>query len=138
MVTKNPSLNQLRELVHRGSRDNPHLTSRLEKAAFLLLLRPIVSLGDQRFQVGSEDGLRCYEIVNGHCQCHDYVRHGAGHPCKHRLALAFHQRLECSKLPFPSLESESSSDNLLKTVSNPGGHREGASEPGDHLDTDQR
>ncbi len=52
MLPKNPSLDQLRELVQRGSRDNPHLTSRLEKAAFLLLLRPIVSLGDKRFQVG--------------------------------------------------------------------------------------
>ena len=96
MVAKNPSLDQLRELVYRASRDNPHLTSRLEKAAFLLLLRPIVSLGDQRFQVGSEDGLRNYEVLNGHCECSDYLRHGPGHPCKHRLALALHQRLECS------------------------------------------
>ena len=96
MVAKNPSLEQLRELVHRGSRDNPHLTSRLEKAAFLLLLRPIVSLGDQRFQVGSEDGLRSYEIVNGHCQCSDYLRHGAGHPCKHRLALSLLHSLNAS------------------------------------------
>ncbi len=93
VIARNPSLDRLRELVHRGSRDNPHLTSRLEKAAFLLLLRPILSLGDQHFQVGSEDGLRCYEIVNGHCQCSDYLRHGPEHPCKHRLALSLNQRL---------------------------------------------
>ncbi len=81
MASKKPDLDQLRELVDRARRANPHLTTRLEKAAFLLLLRPIVALGDQHFQVGSEDGLRYYEIVNGHCQCHDYIRHGAGHPC---------------------------------------------------------
>ena len=80
MVAKSPTISHLRELVERASRDNPHLTSRLEKAAFLMLLRPIVPLGDQHYQVGSEDGLRYYEVLNGHCQCHDYVRHGAGHP----------------------------------------------------------
>ena len=114
MASKKPNLDQLRDLVDGARRENPHLTSRLEKAAFLLLLRPIVALGEQHFQVGSEDGLRSYEIVNGHCQCHDHVRHGAGHPCKHRLALAFHQRLECSsqiKL-FPTSKSLLPSDNL--------------------------
>ncbi|MFQ5872255.1 MAG: hypothetical protein ACE5JL_00435 [Dehalococcoidia bacterium] len=30
----------------------------------------------------------------GHCECTDYLRHGAGHPCKHRLAVAFQSRLE--------------------------------------------
>ena len=113
MGAKKPNLDQLRELVQRASRENPHLTTRLEKAAFLLLLRPIVSLGDQHFRVGSEDGLRHYEIVNGHCQCLDYLRHGAGHPCKHRLALAFHHRLECSELPRPSSESESPLEDPL-------------------------
>ena len=104
---KKPNLDQLRELVQRTSRANPHLITRLEKAAFLLLLRPIVALGDQHFQVGSEDGLRYYEIVHGHCQCHDYLRHGAGHPCKHRLALAFHQRLDFSNPPNPGPLSNS-------------------------------
>ena len=87
MADRKPTLRQLRELVQRASRDNPHLTSRLERAAFLLLLRPIVLLGDHHYQIGSEDGLRSYEVLNGHCQCSDNVRHGAGHPCKHRLAL---------------------------------------------------
>ena len=100
-----PTINKLRELVERASKDRPHLTSRLEKAAFLLLLRPIVSLGEQRFQVGSEDGLRCYEIVNGHCECSDYVRHGPGHPCKHRLAIALYQRLAFSGPPSPRTKS---------------------------------
>ena len=89
-----PRIQQLRELVERASGDNPHLTSRLERAAFLMVLRPIEILAKDRYRVGSEDGLRFYEIVNGHCQCSDYLRHGSGHPCKHRLALALYQRLE--------------------------------------------
>ena len=101
MGAKKPTIKLLRELVQRASRENPHLTSRLERAAFLFLLRPIVPLGDHHYQIGSEDGLRQYEVLNGHCQCSDYVRHGAGHPCKHRLALSFYQRLESTGPPLP-------------------------------------
>ena len=36
-------------------------------------------------RVGAEDGLRDYAA--------DYLRHGAGHNCKHRLALALSQEL---------------------------------------------
>ena len=90
------TINELRELVRKASRDNPHLTSRLEKAAFLVLLRGVEQMGSNRYQVGSEDGLRQYEVVNGHCQCSDYVRHGPGHPCKHRLALALYLKLGSS------------------------------------------
>lgn len=97
---RRPTIHQLRELVRNASRDNPLLTSRLEKAAFLVLLRPIVSLGDGHYRVSSEDGLRDYELLNGHCQCSDYLRHGAGHPCKHRLALALCLKLGCSGRPF--------------------------------------
>ena len=96
MEAREPTIHQLRGLVRNASRDNPLLTSRLEKAAFLVLLRPIVSLGDGHYRVSSEDGLRDYEIPNGHCQCSDYLRHGAGHPCKHRLALALYLRMGCS------------------------------------------
>jgi hypothetical protein len=106
-----PSLDQLRDLVSRSSRENPHLTSRLEKAAFLMLMRPIQTLGDDHYQVGSEDGLRLYEVLNGHCECSDYLRHGAGHPCKHRLALAFHQKLNYSELPANPSEAKSSGAN---------------------------
>ena len=90
---KEPKVGQLRELVQRASRENPQLTSRLEKAAFLVLLRPVERVGNDHFRIGSEDGLRFYDVINGHCQCSDYLRHGAGHPCKHRLALSLHQRL---------------------------------------------
>ena len=101
MNTKGPTIKELSELVRSASRDKLHLTSRLEKAAFLLLLRHIEALGARhiealgahRYRIGSEDGLRRYEVINGHCECSDYVRHGPGHPCKHRLALAFYLRL---------------------------------------------
>ena len=138
MPASKPSLDQLRDLVHRSSRENPHLTSRLEKAAFLMLLRPIETLGADHYRIGSEDGLRLYEVLNGHCECSDYLRHGSGHPCKHRLALAFHQKLDCSELPFPSPESKSSPENPLNMPSSLGDHRERTFEPCDYLDTDQR
>ena len=93
MEPNETTISQLRELVQAASRANPHLTSRLEKAAFLILLRNIVPLGDNHYRVGSEDSLRDYDILNGHCECSDYTRHGAGHPCKHRLALALSHRL---------------------------------------------
>ena len=86
-------IRRLRKLVELSSRQNPHLTTRLEKAAFLVLLRPVEHVGEDHYRIGSEDGLRYYEVINGHCQCSDYLRHGAGHPCKHRLAISLIQRL---------------------------------------------
>ena len=100
-----PTISQLRELVERASKDRPHLTSRLEKAAFLVLLRPIIVLADHRYRIGSEDGLRYYEVSDGHCQCSDYLRHGAGQPCKHRLAIALYQRLAFPGPPSPLIKS---------------------------------
>ena len=102
MEARESDLRALRKLVQKASRNNPHLTSRLEKAAFLVLLRPIVAVGERHYQIASEDGLRCYEVINGHCQCSDYVSHGVGHPCKHRLALALHVTLERSEPLSPS------------------------------------
>ncbi len=85
----------LRVLVKDASMMRPHLTSRLEKAAFLVLLRPIERLGaGDLWQVGSEDGLRFYTVRDGDCECTDYVRHGSGHLCKHRIALFLHRSLE--------------------------------------------
>ncbi len=86
-------IQRLRDLVQRWARQNPHLTTRLEKAAFLVLLRPVETLEQNHYRIGSEDGLRHYEVIDGHCQCADYLRHGSGHPCKHRLALSLLQRL---------------------------------------------
>ena len=101
LETEDFTIRELRQIVEKASRDNPHLTSRLEKAAFLVLLRPIEPVGDHHYQVRSEDGLRDYHVRNGHCECHDYVNHGPGHPCKHRLALAMYQRLDVIGSPEP-------------------------------------
>ena len=90
---KESQIQRLRDLVQRWAHQNPHLTTRLEKAAFLVLLRPVETLGQDHYRIGSEDGLRHYEVIDGHCQCSDYLRHGSGHPCKHRLALSLLQRL---------------------------------------------
>ena len=94
MRTDEDTIQQLRSMVEKAGGANPHLLSRLEKAAFLVVLRPIQRLNDHRFRVGSEDGLRFYNIDNGHCECTDYLRHGSGHPCKHQLALSMHLQLE--------------------------------------------
>jgi hypothetical protein len=88
------TLEELRRLVERAAKRRPHLTSRLEKAAFLVLLRPIQQLHENVWRVGSEDGLRFYTVKRGQCECSDYVRHGANHPCKHRLALSLRRALE--------------------------------------------
>jgi len=88
---KGPTIERLRSVVKASCHDNPHLTSRLEKAAFLVLLRSISPFGDNNYRVGSEDGLKEYTVIHGHCDCSDYVRHGPGHPCKHKLAIQLHQ-----------------------------------------------
>ena len=90
----------LRVLVKDASMMRPHLTGRLEKAAFLVLLRPIERLGRDLWQVGSEDGLRFYMVRDGDCECTDYVRHGSGHLCKHRIALFLHRSLEGDVIEF--------------------------------------
>ncbi len=38
--------------------------------------------------------LSFYTVREGECECSDYLRHGSGHPCKHRLALFLHRSLE--------------------------------------------
>ena len=121
---KGPEVEQLRQLVQRASRENPHLTSRLEKAAFLVLLRPVERQGEDHFRIGSEDGLRFYDVIRGHCQCSDYLRHGDGHPCKHRLALSLHLNLS------GDMETgDSAGDDKENNCSKPASTDEWASRP---------
>jgi hypothetical protein len=87
------SIDELRLLVESAAARRPQLTSRLERAAFLVLLRPIYPLDGDVWRVTSEDGLRIYTVRKGECECSDYLRHGPGHPCKHRLALFLHRAL---------------------------------------------
>ncbi len=88
------TIEELRALIKDAAMRRPHLTGRLERAAFLVLLRPIERLGADIWRVGSEDGLRFYTVREGECECSDYLRHGSGHPCKHRIALFLHRSLE--------------------------------------------
>ncbi len=88
------TIDELRLLIREASMQRPHLTSRLEKAAFLVLLRPVEQLTGSVWRVGSEDGLRYYVVKNDECECSDYVRHGRGHLCKHRIALFLRRSLE--------------------------------------------
>src|SRR4030042_1594846 len=70
------TIEKLRWLIKDAAMRRPHLTGRLEKAAFLVLLRPIEHLGGDVWQVECEDGLRFYTLRNGACACSDYIRHG--------------------------------------------------------------
>jgi SWIM zinc finger len=88
------TIDELRLLVESAAARRPQLTSRLERAAFLVLLRSIQKLTDDAWQISSEDGLRFYTVRRGECDCSDYLRHGSGHPCKHRLALFLHRALQ--------------------------------------------
>ena len=51
METEESTIRELRRLVQESCRNDPHLTSRLEKAAFLVLLLPIEALGEHHYQV---------------------------------------------------------------------------------------
>ena len=88
------TIEQLRLLIKDAAMRRPHLISRLEKAAFLLLLRPIGQVDGDLWRVGSEDGLRFYAVRDGEYECSDYRRHGSGHLCKHRIALFLHRSFE--------------------------------------------
>ena len=86
-TTRKLTVSLLRHFVNEIIHNDPRLTSRAEKAAFLVVLRQIEQIGPNLFLVESEDRLKAYEIENGHCRCNDYANPGPGHPCKHRLAL---------------------------------------------------
>ncbi len=112
------TIEELRGLINDAAMRRPHLTGRLEKAAFLVLLRPIEQLGTDIWRVGSEDGLRFYAVKDGECECSDYLRHGSGHPCKHRLALFLHRSLE-DGARGPALEKQG--DQLQRVGRGPRG-----------------
>ncbi len=99
------TIEELRLLIKDASTRRPHLTSRLEKAAFLVILRPIEQVDGDLWRVGSEDGLRFYTVRDGECECSDYQRHGSGHLCKHRIALFLHRSLENGAV-VPAVEKQ--------------------------------
>jgi hypothetical protein len=87
------ALADLQRIVSAFAQDRPHLASRLEHAASVLLFRHILVLDATHFRVESEDTRRWYDVCDGRCSCEDYRRHGMGHVCKHLLAVALGQEL---------------------------------------------
>jgi hypothetical protein len=87
------TLDELRYILANLSETRPELVGRLERATLLVLFRQIMDLGEDRYRVLSEDGLRWYDIEQGACTCMDYRRHGPRHACKHTLAVALGQEL---------------------------------------------
>ncbi len=87
------ALEDLQRTVSAFAQDRPHLASRLEHAAFLLLFRHILVLDETHCRVESEDGRRWYDVRGGQCSCEDSRRHGMGHFCKHVLAVALGEEL---------------------------------------------
>jgi hypothetical protein len=77
----------IRELVRRGAARNPLLRSRLERAAFIVLMRRIEDRpeGGHTVESDSEVG-KAYIVHAGACECPDYWRAPEGY-CKHRLAV---------------------------------------------------
>lgn len=61
-------------------------------------------------------GLRYYVVLNGDCECSDYLPHGPGHPCKHRLALAIYLRLRKQKHRNSSVDLDTGLVTLSKTT----------------------
>ncbi len=82
------TIEDLRHAVTVVSDGRPELARRLERAAVLLPFRHIVDLGEGRYRVQSEDGLRWYGAKEGECTCQDARRHGPHYLCKHALAVS--------------------------------------------------
>ncbi len=93
------ALEDLQRTVSAFAQDRPHLASRVEHAAFLLLFRRILVLDETHCRVESEDSRRWYDVCGGQCSCEDYRRHGMGHFCKHLLAVALGEELAMLHVP---------------------------------------
>jgi hypothetical protein len=78
----------LRTLVDRGRERRPELASRIERAAFIVLMRRIepVEGGNWLVESDSEPG-KVYAVTSDACDCQDYYRAPKGY-CKHRIAVA--------------------------------------------------
>lgn len=81
-----PAIEALRETLQSGSRENPHLTGRLEEPTFIVLLGRIERLDTRTCRVASEEALERYIVQSRQYECPDFVRHGEGRYWKHRLA----------------------------------------------------
>jgi hypothetical protein len=107
-----PTIGTIRTLVERAKRREPALASRLERAAFVVLLRRVDERpeGGHTVESDSEPGT-AYIVDAGVCECPDYWR-APEHYCKHRLAVlllaaaADHERERRQKLRRRNLSDE--------------------------------
>ena len=84
---------RIRRLVEQGKAHRPELARRLDRAAFIVLLRSVEPTDATAHEYAVESDVepgRSYR-VNGTCECPDYAR-APGHWCKHRLAVALVER----------------------------------------------
>ncbi len=92
-LTVDPSLSTIRQLVQRGKKQKPELSSRIEKALVILAFREILPNGPGAWLIQSDDPSKYYEVsaeesdrLAGTCTCPDFAKAPRGW-CKHRLAL---------------------------------------------------
>lgn len=82
-----PTVEALRTYVERAKTRRPELTSRLERAAFIVMLRQIERRGPDEWLVESDTERGKFYVVSGiFCSCYDHSRAPSG-LCKHRLAV---------------------------------------------------
>lgn len=89
-----PTIEQLRTYVERAKERRPELTSRLERAAFIVTMRTITRHGPDYWEVESDtESDRSYWVYGQKCSCPDHAR-APGGLCKHRLACGIVQITE--------------------------------------------
>jgi hypothetical protein len=88
-----PQLSTIHDLVKRGKKQKPELSSRIEKALIILAFREILPNGPGAWLIQSDDPSKYYEVdaeesdsLAGSCTCPDFPKAPRGW-CKHRLAL---------------------------------------------------
>jgi hypothetical protein len=89
-----PTIEALRTYVERAKERRPELTSRLERAAFIVTMRQITRHGPDYWEVESDtEHGRAYWVLGMNCSCPDHAR-APGGLCKHRLAVGVLQITE--------------------------------------------
>ena len=80
------------EVAEKAKTTLPQCNGRVEKAVQIVLNRDVEILPDGKAKVASQsNGSTSYFIVNGTCECKDFVKAPSGW-CKHRLAYGMYKR----------------------------------------------
>lgn len=77
----------IRSATEHAKAHRPELASRVERAAFILVMRRIERDGEAWTVESVSQPGKCYRVVGCTCDCPDYFR-APDHQCKHRLAVA--------------------------------------------------